>query len=132
MNKKSFSNSFDSFLESMYPSFSFLIGCITIVSYIIGFFIWVRLPQFIGIHFNLLGTVDNVGSKNTLLFLFILPLFPLILQEERKEIHSTTPEAQELKEEISLRSKRNYMISKFVLCIINCGTMLFLLSKSLL
>ena len=132
MNKKSFLNSFDEFLESMYPSFSFLIGCIIIVSYAIGFFIWARLPQLAGTHFDLLGNVDNVGSKNTLLFLFILPLFPLIQQEERKEIHSNTAEAQEVKEENFRRSKRNYIISKFVLCIICCGTMLFLLSKSLL
>ena len=130
MNKKSSLNSFDEFLESMYPSFSFLIGCITIVSYIIGFFIWFRLPAIVGTHFNLLGNADNVGSKNTLLILFLFPLFPLILQEEQKEIHSTTTEAQELKEKLSHRSKRNYIISKFVLCIICCGTMLYFLSKS--
>ncbi len=132
MNKKSFLNSFNEFLESLYPSFSFLIGCITIVSYIIGFFIWFQLPAIVGTHFNLVGAIDNVGSKNTLLFLFLFPLFPLILQEEQKEIHSTTTEAQKLKEELSRRSKRNYMISKFVLCMICCGTMLFLLSKNLL
>ena len=130
MNKKSFLNAFDEFLESMYPTFSFLIGCITIISYIVGFFIWFQLPPTVGVHFNLVGTIDSVGSKNTLLFLFILPLSPLILQEEHKEIHSTTPEAQELKEETYRRSKRNYMISKFVLCIICCGTMLYFLSKS--
>ena len=98
----------------------------------IGFFIWIRLPAIVGTHFNLVGNIDNVGSKNTLLFLFLFPLFPLILQEEHKEIHSTTAEAQELQEELSHRSKRNFMISKFICCILCCGTMLFLLSKSLL
>ena len=132
MNKKTFLNSFDEFLESISPTFSFFIGCITIVSYMIGFFIWFQLPSIVGTHFNLIGAIDTVGSKNALLFLFILPLFPLIQQEARKEIHSNTTEAQELKEEISRRSKRNYMISKFILCIICCGTMLFFLSKSLI
>ena len=132
MNKKSFSNSFNEFLESMYPSFSFLIACITIVSYAIGIFIWIRLPELVGIHFNLFGNADNFGSKNTLLVLFLFPLVPLIFQEEHKEIHSTTAEAQQLKEETSRRNKRNYMISKFVWCILCCGIMLFLLSKNLL
>lgn len=130
MNKKSFLNSFNEFLESIYPTFSFLIGCITIISYMIGFFLWLQLPPIVGTHFNLIGNIDNVGSKNILLALFLLPLFPLILQEEHKEIHSNTSEAQELRKETTRRSKRNYMISKFILCIICCGTMLFLLSKS--
>ena len=125
--KKHFFQSIGTFLESIEPIITLILWAITICTYAVCFWIWFQLPDTVGTHF-MLGYITRFGSKKELLVAFVLPLMALCIPKDEINIHSTTHEANKLKEEMIHRNNQKHIITKIILCIVECVVLVYILS----
>ncbi len=127
IKKNHFFQSIGNFLESIKPIITLILWGITICTYAVCFWIWFQLPNTVGTHF-MLGYITRFGSKKELLVAFILPLMALFLPKDEINIHSTTEEANKLKEEMIHRNNQKHIITKIFFCILECIVLVYVLS----
>lgn len=98
----------------------YLIIWITLIG---GFIFWLKLPNFVSVHFGITFIADRMGNKAELLVLLILPLFAYIPLSV-PDFHNDTEENRLV---INKKKKVNALTQLITAIILSCIVWIILL-----